>query len=396
MLIRNYLKRISKEKIIALLFTPILLLNAAQSHAERINILQDTWHFSVFNLNVLEHLQPGQNIPHSNSFEIDFPVFYFEEGMASYLGSMLTASFSAESFRPTTSPNKLIGGSDIGFYYEVYSTYSDHDYVKSSKTIRIQTDTKTHPAGNFQTNHHIINAQGFTVNTFINPQYDWWGGSVSLGSAIAYSYYTATHGFDVKKDSSLAKASDFFIDVEKDGVKKSIAERKIDEAASSHINTEISKQVTLHDSGLTNPGTLQTVGTEIYTASPGELVYNIAFSDTAENIHIPFVFEENSLLSTLDIYFNTLLLASVQGKNYAENVLNFIEVDVSSYQNQSGLLRFVLNTTSDFRAGVYIPEGIFKVAAVPEPESYALLTLGLGLIGFSRRIRVTLAPAAKC
>lgn len=105
MLIRNNLKKISKEKIIALLFTPILLLNAAQSHAERINILQDTWHFSVFNLNVLEHLQPGQNIPHSNSFEIDFPVFYFEEGMASYLGSMLTASFSAESLRTDSHPS---------------------------------------------------------------------------------------------------------------------------------------------------------------------------------------------------------------------------------------------------------------------------------------------------
>ncbi len=236
-------------------------------------------------------------------------------------------------------------------------------------------------------NGSIYAENGFSLESGINPSWSYGDPNADLGSAVVTISQEVKQYYDADPDSWLYNAADFFNDVSKDGFYNAIRSKGRDLIQSNHWLNDNGKKLFLRvpDRAIGGVrGSIDTKGTSIFTASPGNLVYDLTFGDDP-TLTLPFAFGDNKDDATLEIFFNDTLLASVDGVDYELDELSFVDVDISSYAGMTGELNFVLNTTGTQSANVFIPESL---ATVPVPAAVWLFGSGLiGLVGVSRRKR---------
>lgn len=138
-------------------------------------------------------------------------------------------------------------------------------------------------------------------------------------------------------------------------------------------------------------GSVSFDGVMMTTASPSVLSYDITLPDVSV-LNLPIAFTENNSGASLDVYFDETLLYSGVGDNFTLGELAIVPLDIQPLMGQTGTLKILLNTASTESAQLFIPEristediAITNYAPVPEPETYALMLAGLGLVGFVAR-----------
>ena len=137
------------------------------------------------------------------------------------------------------------------------------------------------------------------------------------------------------------------------------------------------------------------IGTTLFTASPGVLAYDISLSETDDVLKVPLAFTKNNVGSFVDISFDGQSLMRLNGNDYELNELNVFELNVANLKGKRGNLTFNINTSGLESAELFAPESAIvnqnfeftaSILAVPEPESYAMMLTGLGVMGlFARR-----------
>lgn len=346
---------------------------------------------TAFGLNVLIKTDPTTaNLLIDTSFKVPDYVAL----VSNYLSSDVVTTLNVRNLSPTTSPEILNGYSALRFNVAAYDNDDaiDIDYYQKSSLVNIQSNANVVlNASNNQIQQAfslVSSKQGFEVETFIQPQYSFFNSQVILGRVATQMNISVTHNLEADENSFLYKAADFFDDLSRDGLINTIKNKIRDQVTSEHIIENLRKEIIVEPREGTVigvRGSIDTVGTSIFTASPGTLVYDLTFSDDAENLFIPFVFGENKDFATLEFFFNDSFLGAVLGKDYEKDVLNFASFDVEQFAGVTGKLSFVLNTTSAQSATVFIPEGFSSVTPVPEPETFAMLFTGLAVLGATVR-----------
>lgn len=125
-----------------------------------------------------------------------------------------------------------------------------------------------------------------------------------------------------------------------------------------------------------NTDRLSTISQSIATTTPG--LYSLSFSYSGR---------PGSDASGMNVYWgNTLLTASPLVGNTGGTWQTY-SISTLSALNPSTALRFEsVGPTSNTNYGSYLDNvSVAAVAAVPEPETYAMMLLGLGLVGFAAR-----------
>jgi hypothetical protein len=124
------------------------------------------------------------------------------------------------------------------------------------------------------------------------------------------------------------------------------------------------------------------------TATAGNTYsYNFSaadFLDTVDNVFIDHVVFD--LASAATVTFNATSSATAVLLNSGDPLYNFISADFVSPLSLTASLA-AGSYQFDIKSSTGVFTGALSVAAVPEPETYAMLLAGLGLIGFSARRR---------
>jgi len=227
-------------------------------------------------------------------------------------------------------------------------------------------------------------------------------GSLKALAKVAVSY-SATYNVD--DYSFFDKAADWLGNVSAPTVKGLLAKFKkaIREQDSVHA-APATKSLYLKQgpasSGLR--GSVDFQGFVVHTASPGILAYDLTLPDDA-SFDVPLAFTKNKGGAVLDIAFDGHILRTINGDDYGLDEVNMFDLDISQYSGQQGQLTFTLNTSGLDSAEFFVPEDVAFAgfnfrdmtpipeldagATVAEPQTFALLLAGLGLMGFLEKRR---------
>jgi len=219
-------------------------------------------------------------------------------------------------------------------------------------------------------------------------------GTIKLTMRAEFNY---VYNYNIEDQSFLDRAASWLDKLTLAGVHDYI-NRGFKESDSTHTQE---KRLKLKPAAFGIRGSIEFDGKVMYTASPSVLAYDITLPD-APILDIPIAFLKNNIGATVDVFFNDQQLLSVTGDGFNLDEITTIEVDIEQFRGQSGELSIVLNTTGDESAEAFIAESLvtddvtvtnYSPVPVPEPETYALMLAGLGLVGFAARRRsVRIAP----
>lgn len=150
-------------------------------------------------------------------------------------------------------------------------------------------------------------------------------------------------------------------------------------------------------------GSVDFVGTTVFTASPGVLSYDITLSNTDDVLSVPLAFTRNNRGSFVDMFFNDELLLRVQGDDYSLDELQIFDLNVSALRGRQGTLSLVVNTSGSGSAEIFVPDSIAgnsiafadPALPVPEPQTWAMTLLGLAGLGLWLRGRNQVGVSSK-
>jgi formylglycine-generating enzyme required for sulfatase activity len=99
------------------------------------------------------------------------------------------------------------------------------------------------------------------------------------------------------------------------------------------------------------------LGYDIYTASPGFISWEAEISEDATNpvVEIPFSVISNPSGAWIDIFWNDILLKHVELAEFEEGLLQYLEVDFGEHLGETGELKFVVDSNKDASTRVFLP-----------------------------------------
>jgi len=260
------------------------------------------------------------------------------------------------------------------------------DFKYESEWVSYQNTTYSHNPSYLDTKFPIHKYQnGGDVAIFDATQIEM-NGINSLGSRgyvqqvqMRYSYT-----FDSDEQSWLDEASLWLDNISKKGQSELI---KAISPKSNHI-----RKSERGVGGLRGSYT-PFVGQDIYTSSPGMLVYDITLPDAA-SLDLPIMFIENNLDARIEVQFNGDTLYQASGEDFTLEEMITLNLDIDAYRGLTGELSIIIDNDGGPSARIFLPESLVmddiqvtNYAPVPEPETYAMMLAGLGLIGVIARRR---------
>ncbi|MEZ4333127.1 MAG: hypothetical protein R3F35_15310 [Myxococcota bacterium] len=181
---------------------------------------------------------------------------------------------------------------------------------------------------------------------------------------------TMTHHFCIAEDDPFLTETAPFIDNLRVLGSSSATIRSLLKAKSQATQR---KRLNVRTSGGTGGGvrgSLDAIGQEIQTASPGFVVYDVTLPGNGA-FHVPFAFLENGSQATLSFYLDDEIVASVSGEDYEEGLLDTILLDASGAPGPVAELRIQVDPTGTDPVRLFVPESLAvgeeAVEAAPVP-----------------------------
>lgn len=227
-------------------------------------------------------------------------------------------------------------------------------------------------------NQNFYAPNGFVSDSGIDLDHGF-SGSGAAGSFLVQYAEEVTHSFSGEDTSFLGQWGQWLDNVSIQGAKGLL--RKINDSENSTQKQK--RRYKIDAIGIGVRASVDFIGTTVETASPGSITYELSNPEDGL-LQIPFSFGRNKDDAILDIFINDTKQLTLDGKDYEEDFMSTLALDVNGYDEETIELTFLLNSFGD-SAEIFIPDEISLTSAVPEPETYAMFLAGLALLAFAQR-----------